>query len=534
MLFAAVAFLFISVWGFQQRGDAIKKAKEADTSRDEAEFRKKEADSLRIIAEGRATVADIEKMLAQINADSAERQRAYALFQSKISEQEKLIAFQQAEEAAKRSAVFQKEKEESEKTAEKAIEQQSVTEKEKNLEFKKRMLSIAQIMAGKVNEVEDKNLKGLLAYQAYLFNSDYEGQLDQPDIYTALYKALSGINGENYNELRGHEGGVRSLAFQPGTSVFYSSGIDGKILRWDLSGNTKSYRTLINNNFINRSLSISPNGRWLACGTTTTGIQLFNLNAGDNTPQILEGHQGWVEALAFTPDSKGLYSASTDRTIIYYDLIEGTKSVFANLPKKVRCLAVSPSGRFVFGGTDDGKLIRWNMDTKEETVIFSSANNTIFALAINSTGSRIAFVDGKGSLRLVDARTNSILRVVAAHSVRILDVKFSPDDRQIATSSMDWTLKIWDANNFTNLPVVINKHEAFVLSIAFSPDGKYIVSSSAVNEKKPNNPLVCVWPAHASFMAEQMCGKISRNLTQREWENYVSYDIPYQKTCPNK
>ena len=30
MLFAAVAFLFISVWGFQQRGDAMKKAKEAD------------------------------------------------------------------------------------------------------------------------------------------------------------------------------------------------------------------------------------------------------------------------------------------------------------------------------------------------------------------------------------------------------------------------------------------------------------------------------------------------------------------------
>jgi len=35
-------------------------------------------------------------------------------------------------------------------------------------------------------------------------------------------------------------------------------------------------------------------------------------------------------------------------------------------------------------------------------------------------------------------------------------------------------------------------------------------------------------------MAEQMCGKLGRNLTQREWETYVSYDIPYQKTCPNK
>ena len=39
-LFAAVAFLFISVWGFQQRGEAMKKASEAENSRDEAELQK--------------------------------------------------------------------------------------------------------------------------------------------------------------------------------------------------------------------------------------------------------------------------------------------------------------------------------------------------------------------------------------------------------------------------------------------------------------------------------------------------------------
>jgi WD40 repeat protein len=534
MLFAAVAFLFISVWGFQQRGDAIRKAREADTSREEAEFRKKEADSLRIIAEGRASIADIEKLMAQLNADSADKQRAMAFYRSKIAEQEKMIAFQQAEEASKRSEIYQKEKEESDKTASKAIEQQSVTEKEKNLEFKKRMLSIAQTMSSKVDEVDDKNLKGLLAYQAYQFNRDYEGQADHPDIYSALYESLASLNGEYYNGLQGHEGAVRSLAFLPGTNVFFSSGFDGKILRWDLNGNTRAYRTVINNNFINRSLCISPNGRWLACGTTTTGIQLFNLNTGETTPQILEGHKGWVEALAFTPDSRGLYSASTDKTIIYYDLIDNSRTVFATLDIKIRCLAVSPSGRFIFGGTDDGKVIRWNMDTKEETVIFNSTSNTIFALAVNSTGSRIAFGDKNGSLRIVDARTNNILRVIAAHSLRIFDVKFSPDDRQIATCSPDKSFKIWDVNNLTNKPITMSTHNAFVFSVAFSSDGKYLVSSSDFSTENRSIPLVFYWPTHASYMADQMCGKVARNLTQREWETYVNYDIPYQKTCPNK
>jgi WD40 repeat protein len=527
MLSAAVAFLFISVWGFQQRGEAIRRAKEADNSRAEAEFRKKESDSLRTVAEGRATQADVDRMLAQLNADSAERASVVAQFQSKISEQQRMLAMQQAEEATRKSQVFQKEKEESDKTAEKAIEQQTVTEKEKNIEFTKRMLATAQTMSGKVASIEDKNLKGLLAYQAYLFNREYDGQVDHPDIYHALYNALESFNGPDFNGLQGHEGAVRSLAFLPGSNVFYSTGYDGRILRWDLNGNTRTYRTLIDNIFMNRTIAISPNGRWLACGANTMGIQLFNLNT-NTAPTILQGHKSWVDALCFTTDSKGLFSASSDKTIIYWDLMAGTSNVFATRDVKVRCIAVSPTNRYLYGGTDDGKVIRWNIDTKEETVVYSSDDNSIYALAINAAGTRIAIVDGKGTLKLLDTRNNSLIRSVVAHSARILDVKFSPDDRQIATSSPDKSVKIWDASNLSNRPVVITKHDAWVLSIAFSPDGKYLVSSSE------NGDRIYYWYAHASAMADQMCAKLTRNLTQREWETYISYDLPLQKTCPNK
>ena len=204
MLFAAVAFLFISVWGFQQRGDAMKKAKEAENSRAEAEFRKKESDSLRTIAEGRATVADMEKMLAQMNADSAEQTKCRCLFKSKISEQQKLIAFQQAEEAAKKNTGFPERKGRMpRKQLKKPLSSKVSQKRKRTMEFNKRMLSIAQTMSGKVSEVEDKNLKGLLAYQAYLFNREYDGQTDHPDIYNALYNALAGFNGEKFNGLAG-------------------------------------------------------------------------------------------------------------------------------------------------------------------------------------------------------------------------------------------------------------------------------------------------------------------------------------------
>jgi WD40 repeat protein len=533
MLTAAVVLAFLVVFALTQRQKAIEQSKEAQYQRDEAEARKREADSLRTIAEGQLTRAEYDKLLAQIIADSAQQQKAQAIIQSHFAEKEKENAINQAESATKQSEKFQQEKVQAEKTAETANQQKMLSDREKMLTSQKRMLNISQTMAVKALQVEDKNLIGLLALQSYLFNKDYEGQINQPDVYMALYAAMTAFNGKDYNGLSGHEGAIRSIAFVGNTNIFYSSGSDGKILRWDLSG-SKSYRTLIDNNFINRSLSISKNGRWLACGTTTTGIQLFNLNQPTNAPTYLEGHKGWVEALEFTIDSKGLFSSSTDNTIIYWDLIAGTNSQFVSTENKIRCLAVSPQGRFIVVGTDDGKVIRWDIDSKDKTILFQSDGNKIYAITFNSSGSRIAFGDKNGNLRLMDTKTNTVIKTAPTHNAPIMDLEFSPDDRQIATASTDKTVKLWDANNLNNKPIVIKEHaNNFVLSVTFSPDGRFLISSADQKDQSKIN-YIYIWPTNAESMADVLCSKLERNFTQSEWGSYVGTDIDYRKTCPNK
>jgi WD40 repeat protein len=533
MLTAAVVLAFLVVFALTQRQKAIEQSKEAQYQRDEAEARKREADSLRTIAEGQLTRAEYDKLLAQIIADSAQQQKAQAIIQSHFAEKEKENAINQAESATKQSEKFQQEKVQAEKTAETANQQKMLSDREKMLTSQKRMLNISQTMAVKALQVEDKNLIGLLALQSYLFNKDYEGQINQPDVYMALYAAMTAFNGKDYNGLNGHEGAIRSIAFVGNTNIFYSSGSDGKILRWDLSG-SKSYRTLIDNNFINRSLSISKNGRWLACGTTTTGIQLFNLNQPTNAPTYLEGHKGWVEALEFTNDSKGLFSSSTDNTIIYWDLIAGTNSQFVSTENKIRCLAVSPQGRFIVVGTDDGKVIRWDIDSKDKTILFQSDGNKIYAITFNSSGSRIAFGDKNGNLRLMDTKTNTVIKTALTHNAPIMDLEFSPDDRQIATASTDKTVKLWDANNLNNKPIVIKEHaNNFVLSVTFSPDGRFLISSADQKDQSKVN-YIYIWPTNAESMADVLCSKLERNFTQSEWGSYVGTDIDYRKTCPNK
>jgi len=81
---------------------------------------------------------------------------------------------------------------------------------------------------------------------------------------------------------------------------------------------------------------------------------------------------------------------------------------------------------------------------------------------------------------------------------------------------------------------VIKEHGSnFVLSVAFSPDSRFIISSADQKDQSKIN-YIYIWPANIDYMADLLCSKLERNLTQKEWETYVGADIDYRKTCPNK
>ncbi len=148
------------------------------------------------------------------------------------------------------------------------------------------------------------------------------------------------------------------------------------------------------------------------------------------------------------------------------------------------------------------------------------------SLKFNNAGTILVFGDKKGSLAIHNLRTKKVSKV-KAHTARIPDVQFSPDDKLLATTSYDGTIKIWNTRNYAFRPVEIRAHEAWVLSLAFSRDGKYLVSGDAVER-------IYIWAAKNDYMADLICSKINRNMTKFEWKNYIGYDIEYQKTCLNK
>jgi WD40 repeat protein len=62
------------------------------------------------------------------------------------------------------------------------------------------------------------------------------------------------------------------------------------------------------------SLSFSPDNQWLAAGGAATGVDLWYTESA-SIAATLQGHDGYVHGVAFSPDGTTLASASRDHTI---------------------------------------------------------------------------------------------------------------------------------------------------------------------------------------------------------------------------
>ncbi len=111
------------------------------------------------------------------------------------------------------------------------------------------------------------------------------------------------------------------------------------------------------------------------------------------------------------------------------------------------------------------------------------------------------------------------------HTDRVNSVAFSPDGKRIISASSDKTLRLWDANNGQAIGKPMSGHEQRINSVVFNPSGTRIVYGS-------DDMTLRIWPATNNW-AEQLCNKLTRNMSEKEWENWVSTDIKYKKQCQN-
>ena len=259
--------------------------------------------------------------------------------------------------------------------------------------------------------------------------------------------------GRTLDRLGGAAGLVRSVAFSPdGKWLAAGGGLCqqwGEIQLWDLESSRLS-RTIRGHHDCIYSVAFSPNSKWLASGSYDKLVKLWDPASG-KLVRTLKDHIDAVFAVAFSPDGKWLASGSQDNSVKIWDTATGERLYTLSDPVDgISTLAFSPSGRQLAGAGYDMHIYIWNLAPTEGTLAQSliADENSILQIAWSPDGKQIITSSSDGSIRIRDSSTLDPIRTIPHQSDWVDAMSISRDGKWLAAGRFDGTLSVYRMGSF--------------------------------------------------------------------------------------
>ena len=250
-------------------------------------------------------------------------------------------------------------------------------------------------------------------------------------------------------------------------------------------------------------VAISPDGKYLATGSTDKTVRLWDLATG-KTVHILSGHTADVGGVAFSPDGKYVASASRDNTARLWNVVTGQTIRVFSAPAGIDYVSFSPDGEYVVGTGPDSAALIWDVATGKIVHLLTDHADLLSRVAYSPDGKYILTGSGDNTARLWDAMTGSEVRVFSGHNHGVTAVAFSPDGKYIATGD-DPVVRLWDITTGRVVREFLG-HQAWVSGIVFSPDGRLLLTGSADRTARlwdlATGRTIRIFGGHADFVQD--------------------------------
>lgn len=191
----------------------------------------------------------------------------------------------------------------------------------------------------------------------------------------------------------------------------------------------------------------------------------------------------------------------------------------------VTAAAFSPDGRRMVTNGGIRKLRMWDVASHRQLGEPFSDTKLPTMLVFSPDGRQLATANDE-SIRLFDVESRKAIGdPIRDPLLKINALSYSPDGRFLIAAAGK-TIRIWDA--VSGLPVgkPITGPSETITALAVSPDGRQLVTAS------DKQGTISVWPG-PSIWTDRLCDKLGANMSHKEWNEWVSPDIPYRKACDN-
>ena len=234
-------------------------------------------------------------------------------------------------------------------------------------------------------------------------------------------------------------------------------------------------------------LQISPDKQHIVAAGNPT-LRLFDIASGyTNAVTTYDGHTNNVVSVGFQKDGKWMFSGSEDGTIKIWDLrAPGCQREYES-GSSINTVALHPSQAELISGDRDGNIRVWDLGenacsaelvpdgTKAVRCVSIARDASLFAAA-NISGSVFVWrLNSKGA----GGTKFEPMQKLQAHATYIIKCLISPDCKQLATTSSDQTIKIWDMTSNFACDKTLTGHQRWVWDAVYSADSEYLVTASS-------------------------------------------------------